>query len=150
MDLIQKMLESKNKLIVAAANDMSLFKGLKHSKKDLETFLMHTIALIRYFPSNKHDFDTVACTSNTRFIKVFSALKDSQKKKLLTSKNGGLNSKDTGSVLSYDLVKNKYCTITLSRWEIVSFIAITEENIEILDKMANELLKRKVEHDLDK
>ena len=148
MDLINEMLKSKNKLIASAANDMSLFNGLKHNKNGLETFLMHTIAYLRYKPLNKHDLVDVICTSNTRFIKVFSALKDSQKKKLLASKDGGLKSKDDGSVLSYDLVKSKYCTISLVRWEIVSFIAITEENIEILDKMANELLKRKVEHDL--
>lgn len=36
----------------------------------------------------------------------------------------------------------------LDNWEIVSFLTMTEDNIEILDKVANKLLKKVVEDDL--
>ncbi len=35
-------------------------------------------------------------------------------------------------------------------WEIVSFITMVPENIEVLDKVANEMLKRKIDDDIDK
>ena len=90
----------------------------------------------------------IVCTSNTRFIAVFSALKDSLKKRALATRVDGISTKDSSSTMTFNLIDNKYNTIDLSMWEIVAFLTISEDNIEILDKVANELLKKKIEHDL--
>ena len=150
MDLIQKMLDSGNKTIVAAANDMSKWKELKHDKTGLETFLKYNIALIRFRKKNAATYKTVTCTSNTRFIEVFSKLKSSEKKEALKSKFDGIKTKDLGSTMTFDLMENKYCTIPLLIWNIVHFISITEDNIEILDGVVNEILKRKTIDDIKK
>jgi hypothetical protein len=39
MDIIQQLAKSGNKLLEAAANDMSQWQQLKHNKQDLELFL---------------------------------------------------------------------------------------------------------------
>ena len=40
------------------------------------------------------------------------------------------------------LLEAKYNTIDMTYWEIVNFITISDDNIEILDKAANEFLKK--------
>ena len=148
MDLVEQMIASDNPILKAAANDMKLFKGLKHDKEGLETVLKHTISHIRFRPKNHATFTDIACSSNTRFISVFQQLKESQKKKALLTKPDGIHTKEPDSILTFNLISNKYNTVSLDRWEIVSFIVIQEENIELLDRIANELLKRKIDKDL--
>ncbi len=148
VDLVEKMAASGNKLLEAAANDLQKWSKLKHSKQGLELFLTHNITHLKFLPKGHAVFKEIVCTSNTRFIQLFSALKSSQKKRALKSRTDGIKTKDMSSVLTYSLVDNKYCTVDLSRWEIVAFITISEDNIEVLDKVANEMLKRKVIDDL--
>ena len=88
------------------------------------------------------------CTSNTPFIEVFSKLKESEKKKALKSKNSGIKTNDHCSILTFNLIENKYNTIMLDFWEIVNFLTITPENIELLDKFVSDFLKRPIEKDL--
>ena len=148
MDLVEQMISSGNATLKAAANDMKLFKGLKHDKEGIETFLMHTIAHIRFKKKNTSATMTdVVCSSNTRFIAVFSQLKTSQKKKALSTKFSKIHTNEPNSILTFNLETNKYNTIMLDKWEIVSFITIQEDNIELLDRIANELLKRKIDDD---
>lgn len=90
----------------------------------------------------------IVCTSNTRFIKVFSEVKKSQKKEKLKIKNDGIRTKDPHSILTYNIIKDTYNTIDLSQWEIINFISMTEENIELLDQVINDLLKKQVIDDL--
>ena len=148
MDLVERLASSGNKILEAAANDWSKWSKLKHSKIDLEFFLKNNIVHLKFMPKNAATFKEIVCTSNTKFIAIFSALKDSAKKRALHSRVDGISTKDLTSVLTFNLVENKYNTIDLSRWEIVAFLTITEDNIEILDKVANELLKKEVIHDL--
>ena len=79
---------------------------------------------------------------------MFSRLKESDKKKALHLRNNGIRTKEKSTVLTYNLLENKYCTMPLDMWEIVTFLTITPENIEILDKVTNEMLKRPIEKDL--
>lgn len=149
MELVEQMIASGNATLKAAANDMKLFNGLKHDKEGIETFLAHTIAHIRFKKKNTSATLTdIVCSSNTKFIAVFSQLKTSQKKKALKIKSDGIHTKEPNSILTFNLESNKYNTIMLDKWEIVSFITIQEDNIELLDKVANELLKRKIDDDL--
>lgn len=149
-DLVEKLASSGNKILEAAANDWSKWSKLKHSKIDLEFFLKNNIVHLKFKPKNAVAMKEIVCTSNTRFIAIFSALKDSMKKKALNTKIDGISTKDKTSVMTFNLIDNKYNTIDLSMWEIVAFLTITEDNIEILDKVANQLLKKEIEHDLNK
>ena len=148
VDLVEKMAKSGNKVLEAAANDLAKWSKLKHSKQDLELFLQFNLVHLRFRPLNHAVIKDIVCTSNTRFIQVFSSLKESDKKKALRSKFDGIKTKDKSSVLTYNLLEGKYNTIDLSMWEIASFITMSEDNVEILDKVANEMLKRRVDKDL--
>lgn len=148
VDLVEKMAKSGNKVLEAAANDLAKWSKLKHNKQDLELFLQFNLVHLRFRPLNHAAMKDIVCTSNTRFIQVFSSLKESDKKKALKSKFDGIKTKDNSSVLTYNLLEGKYNTIDLSMWEIASFITMSEDNVEILDKVANEMLKRRVDKDL--
>lgn len=148
MDIIQQLAKSGNKLLEAAANDMSQWQQLKHNKQDLELFLQFNLVNLRFKPKNKHSMQEIVCTSNTRFIEVFSKIKKSEKQKALKLKNDGIRTKDTNSILTYNIVTNRYNTIDLTAWEIVNFISMTEDNIEILDDVLNNIMRKKIVDDL--
>lgn len=150
VDLVEKMAGSGNKAVEAASHDVTSWSKLKHNKQDLEFFLKHNLVHLKFKVKNGATFKEIVCTSNTRFIKVFSSVKESQKKKALNEKFDGISTKDPTSVLTFNLVDNKYNTVDLSQWEIVFFLTIKEDNIEILDKVANELLKRPIDKDVTK
>ena len=147
-DLVDKLLESGNKVLEAAGKQLPKWKGLKHNKQDLELFLQFNIAHMRFRPKNGVVMQEIVCTSNTTFIEVFSKLKESDKKKALKSKNSGIRTNDPKSILTFNLLENKYNTIVLDVWEIVNFLTITPDNIELLDKFVSDFLKRPIEKDL--
>ena len=148
LDLVEKMASSGNKVLESAANDFSKWKKLKHNKQDLELFLQFNLVHLRFRPKGHAAFKEIVCTSNTKFIKVFSALKESQKKRAMAVKSDGIKTKDKDSVLTYNLLEGKYNTVDLGWWELVAFITMSEDNIEVLDKVANETLKRNVIKDI--
>lgn len=148
MDIIQQLAKSGNKLLEAAANDMSQWQQLKHNKQDLELFLQFNLVNLRFKPKNKHSMQEIVCTSNTKFIEVFSKLKKSEKQKALKLKNAGIRTNEPNSVLTYNIITNRYNTIDLSTWEIVNFISMTEDNIEILDDVLNNIMRKQIVDDL--
>ena len=148
LDLVEKMASSGNKVLEAAANDFSKWSKLKHTKQDLELFLQYNLVHMKFRPKGHATYKEIVCTSNNRFIKVFSALKESQKKKAISTKFDGIKTKDPTSVLTYNLVEGKYNTIDLTWWELISFITISEDNVELLDQVANEMLRRPIDKDL--
>lgn len=142
--LIDQLKESGKKVLEAQADSVETWSKLRHNKRDLETFLQFNIAELRYKPKDSKDFKTIVCTSNTKLIKVFQAIKTLEKKKLLASAPfAGIKTKDSTSVLTFNLVDNKYNTVLLKAWELGSFITITEKNLEVLDMLLSDLLKRK-------
>jgi hypothetical protein len=142
--LIDQLKESGKKALEAQGQSAEIWTKLKHNKQDLEIFLQFNIAELRFKPKDAKDFKTVVCTSNTRLIKVFQAAKAADKKKLLASTPfAGIKTKDSTSVLTFNLVDNTYNTILLKAWELGSFITITEKNLEVLDALLTDLLKRK-------
>ena len=150
LDLVEKMANSGNEVLKSAANDFSKWSKLKHNKQDLELFLQYNLVHMKFRPKNHVVMKEIVCTSNTRFIKLFSALKTSEKKNAKSTKFDGIKTKDLSSVLTYNLLEGKYNTIDLGMWEIISFITMSEDNVEILDKVANEMLRRKIVNDLEK
>ena len=144
IDLVETLSKSDNKLLQAAANDMTKWSKLRHNKQDLELFLQFNLVHLRFFPRNSPNAKEIVCTSDTSFIKMFSELKSSMKKKMAKAKNNGIRTKDPNTVLTFNLLENKYNTVDLHDWQIINFLCITPENIELLDKMTNELLKRPI------
>lgn len=147
-DLVEKLLNSGNKVLEAAGKQLPKWKKLKHNKQDLELFLQFNIVHLRFRLKNNAVMQDIVCTSNTSFIEVFSKLKESEKKKALKSKNTGIKTRDPNSILTFNLLDNKYNTIMLDFWEITNFLTITPDNIEILDKFVGEILKLPIEKDL--
>lgn len=76
-DLVEKMLESGNEVIAAAGKDVEKWSKLKHDKQSLELFLKNNLVHLKFKPKNHVTFTEIVCTSNTRFIAVFSAIKTS-------------------------------------------------------------------------
>ena len=148
-DLVERLLNSGNKVLEAAGKDISKWSKLKHNKEDLELFLQFNIVHLRFRPKGKAVMQDIVCTSDTQFIEVFSKLKASDKKTALKSKNKGIRTNDPKSVLTFNLIENKYNTVMLDFWDIITFLTITPDNIEILDSIANDMLKRPIENDLN-
>ena len=148
-DLVEKLLNSRNKVLEAAGRELPKWKKLKHNKQDLELFLQFNIAHIKYKPKGDVVMKDIVCTSSTRFIAVFSMLRESDKKRALKkTREDGIRTKDKNSILTYNLLDNTYNTIDLSLWQVVNFLTITPDNIEILDTVINDMLRRPVERDL--
>ena len=143
--LVETILNSDNEVLKAAGKDINKWSKLKHNKEDLELFLQFNLAHIKFRPKNAVVMQDIVCTSNTTFIGVFSKLKEIDKKKALRLKNSGIRTKDKKSILTYNLLENTYYTLDLDLWEIVTFLTISPDNIELLDKVVNDMLKRPIE-----
>ena len=142
-NLIDKLKASGKEVLEAQGSGIELWKNLKHNKHDLELFLQFNIAELRFKPKDSKEFKTIVCTSNTRLISVFQALKESDKKKALKSTPfDGIKTKNSNSILAFNLVDNKYNTILLNAWELGSFLSITENNLLAIDALLCDLLKR--------
>lgn len=148
--LVEKLLSSGNDVLEAAGKDIGKWAKLKHNKEDLELFLQFNLAHIKFRPKNAIVMQDVVCTSNTTFINVFSKLKTTDKAKALRTTNSGIRTKDKSSVLTYNILDNKYYTIDLGLWEIVTFLTISPDNIAVLDKVVNEMLKKPVDGNKEK
>lgn len=143
LNLIDQLKQSGKKMLEATVEGVEMWSKLKHNKSDLETFLQFNITELRFKPGDSKEFKTIVCTSNTRLIKVFQALKTFDKKKALASTPfAGIKTRDSTSVLTFNLVDNKYNTISLKAWELGNFMPITEKNVEALDILLSDLLKR--------
>ena len=64
------------------------------------------------------------------------------KQKARGLKSSGMHTKDSKTVMIWDLVESKPKTIFLKAWQIMNFISISEDNILLLDKFLNEILKK--------
>lgn len=141
--LIDRLKASGREILETQGAGMEMWRSLKHNKHDLELFLQFNIAELRFKSKDARDFKTIVCTSNTRLIAVFQALKEIDKKKALKSTPfSGIKTKNSNSILTFNLIDNKYNTILLNVWELGSFLTITEKNLPILDALLCDLLKR--------
>lgn len=102
------------------------------------------IAELRFLSKDAKGFKTIVCTSNLQLIAIFQALKEVDKKKALASISfhEGIRTKNSHSTLTFNLIDNKYNTISLRAWELGNFVTITPNNIQILDIILCDLLKR--------
>ena len=118
-----------------------MWQKLKHNKEDLELFLNHNVAEIKFLKSDGSESEVFG-TSNVALIKVFSAKKDKDKIKAKYLNYSGMRSKKSNSVEIWDLIENKQKTMILKSWQIENFITINEKNILILDQVLHDILKK--------
>lgn len=141
MDIVKLLRTSGNKLLETEAEDIQTWQKLKHNKEDLELFLNHNVAEIKFLKSDGSE-SKVFGTSNVALIKVFSAKKDKDKIKAKYLNSSGMRSKKSNSVEIWDLIENKQKTMILKSWQIENFITINEKNILILDQVLHDILKK--------
>ena len=132
---------SGNKLLETEAEDIQMWQKLKHNKEDLELFLNHNVAEIKFLKSDGSE-SKVFGTSNVALIKVFSAKEDKDKIKAKYLNSSGMRSKKSNSVEIWDLIENKQKTMILKSWQIENFITINEKNILVLDQVLHDILKK--------
>lgn len=148
MNIIDQIRESGSKVLGAVGDGVELASHLKHNKSGLETLLAVSIAELRFKPKDEKDFRTIVCTSNTRLIKVFQAIKEKDKKKALaTTPFVGIKTRDSTSILTFNLISNTYNTISLRAWELGGIVPLSEKNLEALDMILSDLLKKQSRDD---
>lgn len=140
-DILKTLRESNNLLLKAEGADIAKWSKLRHTKSDFELFLQFNIAEVEFRTLDGKD-DSIICTSNIPLIKILGTKKQEDKKKLINMNNSGIASKDRRSVLTWDLVDNKYKTISLNAWQIQNFISIDPKNILILDELISKIIKQ--------
>lgn len=140
-DILQKIRESNSLLLKAEGADIVQWSKLRHTKNDLELFLQFNIAEIEFRKIDGSD-DNIICTSNAALLKILETKKKTDKEKLINFRGSGINTKDIRSVMTWDLVDNKYKTISLNAWQIKNFISINPKNILLLDELINKIIKR--------
>lgn len=139
-DILKTLRESDSLLLKAEGADLAKWSKLRHVKDDLELFLQFNIAEIQFKTMSGKDA-SVICTSNAALIKILQTKELKDKQKLVKYRGPGIHTKDKKSVMTWDLVSDKYKTISLSSWQIANFISINPDNILILDELINKLLK---------
>jgi len=139
---VDRMLESKNELLTAEARSAKALRRLKHTKADLETLLMCSVAEIEFKPEGEDKYRRIVCTSNKRLVNVFKAKKPKDRDRALTSPFAGMRTRDRNSVLTYDLEEGSLKTVSLKSWRAVNFVMLTEDNVLVLDALLKECLRR--------
>lgn len=146
MNIIHRIKSTNNPLLVSEAASVEKWKDLPHNKSGLELFLQFNIAELKFKPKSLMAFKTVICTSNTQFISVFTQRRESLKNEAAAKVAfSGIYTKDSDSVMSFNLLTNRYNTISIRAWEIVNFVSIIPENVVVLDQIVNDILGRKIQ-----
>lgn len=138
---LDRVKDTGNKLLEAELAGLSKWEKLRHTKEDLELFLNFNIAEIQYLTKDSK-LRSIICTSNTPLVNAFNTKKLEDKQAFAKECSAGIKTKERSSVDTWDLIANKRKTVSLTSWQIVNFITISPDNILILDKVFNELLKR--------
>lgn len=126
MNILETIKSSKNVFLKNTADDIQKFKVLKHNSVDLQLFLLNSIAKIQIAGRQ------FICTANKTLVE-----------KITNSKNITKFNKNVLNifiikklVIFFDLSTKKYITLNCKNdWEILDFVIIKPENIELLSKM---------------
>lgn len=146
MNFIHRLKATKHPMLVSEAQAIEKWKDLSHNKQGLELFLQFNIAELKFKPKSLLSFKNIICTSNTQFISVFSQRRESLKAKAAaTVAFSGIYTKDSDSIMTFNLLTNRYNTVSLRAWEIVNFVSIVPDNVVILDSLVNDILGRKIQ-----
>ena len=55
----------------------------------------------------------------------------------------GIKTKEKNEILTFNLIDDTYNTVSLKSWELGNFVTLTEDNVELLDLVVKDVLKRK-------
>ena len=132
--IIQILKESNNELLKNEAKGVELFKTLRHTQKDLSTFLRYSIAEILL----SNGSSKILCTMNAPLIKKFVESKENRSTKPNLS-----FLKNPNNTIAWDLVKNNTTVVRGDSWQILNFIVLDESNIDMLHRSIEEILHRK-------
>ena len=135
--IIDILKESNNALLKNEAEGIEMFKGLKHDKASLDFFLSH--AVVEILTSSGKD---LICTSNEALVKKFAPIKESDAVSIKKPTVSPFKTSANHSVLTWDLLKNKYASIAGNRWQILNFIVIAEDNVEMLHSAIIDILSK--------
>ena len=147
-NLIDRIKLSKNPLLISEMESLEKWENVLKlkNKHNLELFLQFNIAELRFKPKNSAKYANIVCTSNTQFIEIFKPLKESRKLDAQRSTPfSGIYTKNPFSIMTYNLLSNRYNTIMLKAWDVLNFITISPQNILVLDKIVNDILGRKIQ-----
>ena len=100
------------------------------------SFLKHAVAEI--LTSSKK---ILVCTSNEGLVKKFSQVK-SFGAVLPKIEQSPFKTSAKHNALTWDLIKNKYASVSDGDWQILNFIAIDEDNVELLHRAISDALKK--------
>ena len=130
-DLIESLKSSRNVFLKVEGEAIEKWKNLPHNKEGLDLFLKFNIAEVFY--GNTSFF----CTSNLNLINrlnSFFNLKQFDKNDFESRRN---------LVLTWNLVDDKVISFSMeNNWKILKFIPINPSNIQLLNKILNNLLKQ--------
>lgn len=142
MNIVETLRNSDNKLLKATAADFAKWSKLKHNKECLNLLLQFNIVEIRYQNSAGTYSDGVF-TSNSVLINIINKTVEEVKKlkaiKTLSPKAVPIEKDNI--VKTYDLKDKTPKTINLKSWDVLNFISITPENVEILHQLLIDILK---------
>lgn len=141
---IELLKESGNEFLEKQSEYAEMWSKLKHTKADLELFLKHNIAELKFKPKGAlSETKTIVCSSNVRFIALFHAVKKSDRAEILKKVPfSGIKTKEKNEILTFNLIDDTYNTVSLKSWELGNFVTLTEENLPMLDVLLCDLLKR--------
>lgn len=142
---IELLKESGNEFLEKQSEYAEMWSKLKHTKADLELFLKHNIAELKFKPKGAlSETKTIVCSSNVRLIALFHAVKKSDRAEILKKVPfSGIKTKEKNEILTFNLIDDKYNTVSLKSWELGNFVTLTEDNVELLDLVVKDVLKRK-------
>ena len=132
--IIQILKESNNELLKNESKGIEWFKTLKHTQKDLSTFLRYSVAEVLLSNGNTK----IVCTMNAPLIKKFVESKQENR----STKPNLAFLKNPNNSIAWDLVRNNTTVVRGKDWQILNFIVIEESNIDILHKSIEELLHK--------
>lgn len=142
---LETISKSNNRLLVSNAKHSGEWGNLKHNKECLELFLNHNLSEV-FFTAEDGKERRIIASSNTTLIKMFSLKKGPSYTKEIASltkkASSGIHTKSPFSVLSWDFINNRYCTIpTRGMWYLGNWITISEDNISLLNETIRDILE---------
>lgn len=141
-DFIESLYESGNDLLKAEAISVNLLKNTKKTKSGLEDLLSASVSEIVFYDIKTKKWKTAICTSNNRLIKAYMAKNAKEMLTAIHTRNIGIKTNDKNSVLTFDLIGKHYKPIPLDSWYVHNCIALTEQNILVLNESLKNCLKK--------
>lgn len=135
---ILNSIEKYDKLLTESKEDIEKWGKLKHNKECLELFLANNIAEILFETKDKGEIKMLL-TSNVELVKRLNRVVPPITP-IPTDNDDIFKCKAKNMVLTWNIPFNKFASIHGSKWQIMNFITIKKENVELLHEALNNLI----------